>query len=118
MEAVAADASGSWSLLAAAQDVQGAITGQKTSAASAEGPIPPWNTAIALHFIALKAKIQWSMLMQGVIPAKSKERNQSAGLCLAELRNKSYATIKLLLQMCLLQVNLISGCNQGKYLKF
>lgn len=41
---------------------------------------------------------------------KSKERNES-GLCLAELRNTSYATIKLLLQVCLLQFYLINGCN-------
>lgn len=45
METVTADVSGSWSLLAAAQNVQAAGTGQETSAPSAEGPLPPWNTA-------------------------------------------------------------------------
>lgn len=44
-ETVAADGSGSCSLLAAAQHGQGATTGQATSAPFAEGPLPPRNTA-------------------------------------------------------------------------
>lgn len=41
METVAADGSGSCSLLAAAQHGQGATTGQATSTPFAEGPLPP-----------------------------------------------------------------------------